>query len=121
MSDTRSRIATWTSWVPSSVTQSGPSSSTVTLGVLRQADILQWIEKKNFPLFSSQTCLLQSIHPCSKVEEAWMEVFKVLTMIMKKSYEQGEAPSQQMSLDPTQGRYDIVTQLRDILFTMNVL
>ena len=78
-------------------------------------------KKINFPLFFSQTCLLQSIHPCSKVEEAWMEVFKVLTMIMKKSYEQGEAPSQQMSLDPTQGRYDIMTQLRDILFIMNVL
>ena len=38
-----------------------------------------------------------------EVEESWMEVFKVLTMIMKKSYqESGAAPCEQLSLDPTQ-------------------
>ena len=38
-----------------------------------------------------------------EVEESWMEVFKVLTMIMKKSYQESSAaPSEQLSLDPTQ-------------------
>ena len=39
-----------------------------------------------------------------EVEEAWMEVFKVLTMVMKKSYQEtSAAPAEhQLSLDPTQ-------------------
>ena len=38
-----------------------------------------------------------------EVEESWMEVFKVLTMIMKKSYQEScAAPSEQLTLDPTQ-------------------
>ena len=36
------------------------------------------------------------------VEEAWMEIFKILTTIMKKGYEDAEASPEQLALSPTQ-------------------
>ena len=57
------------------------------------------------PIFCNavRPVLLHSDTWSREVEEAWMELFKVLTMIMKKSY-QSTAPSiKQLSLNPTQG------------------
>ena len=56
------------------------------------------------PIFCNavRPILLQNDCWSPEVEEAWMEIFKVLTTIMKKSYDESVNGKKQLELSPTQ-------------------
>ena len=56
------------------------------------------------PIFCNavRPTLLQHDAWSHQVEEAWMEIFKVLTTLMKKGYDQAKSSVEPLALNPTQ-------------------